>query len=99
MRLEGLRRTWKFDDRIKLVNADIIEHLTKLKENCFDVTVWSESIYYLGARLSQATIYDHLSIIVSKMKAGGLFVTANTLDLPEGIRESADTRRPLIDCY
>jgi len=89
----------QFEDKIELVNADITEYLTKLKENYFDVTIWSESIYYLGARLSQAAIYDHLSKTVSKMKAGGLLVTANTLDLPEGIPESAVTKRPFIDCY
>jgi spermidine synthase len=89
----------QFADRIELINADIAEYLTKLKENHYDVIIWSESIYYLGGRLSQAAIYDLLSKTMSKMKAGGLLVTANTLDLSEGIPESAVTKRPLIDCY
>ncbi len=89
----------QFDDRIELINADIAEYLAQLKENHYDVIIWSESIYYLGARLSQVAIYDLLSKTLSSMKAGGLLITANTLDLPESIPESVMTKRPLIDCY
>ncbi|MGD0952555.1 MAG: SAM-dependent methyltransferase [Methanotrichaceae archaeon] len=86
-------------NRIELINADITEYQTRLTENYYDVIVWSESIYYLGARLPQTALYDLMGAIIGKLKARGLFITANTLDLPEGIPESAVTKRPLIDCY
>jgi ubiquinone/menaquinone biosynthesis C-methylase UbiE len=89
----------RFEDRIELMNADIVDCLPELKNKYYDVIVWSESIYYLGARLSQAAIYDLLATAIAKLKAGGLFVTSNTSDLPEGIPESTVTKRPLIDCY
>ena len=89
----------QFDDRIELINADITEYQTRLTENYYDVIVWSESIYYLGARLSQTALYDLMGATIGKLKARGLLITANTLDLPESIPESAVTKRPLIDCY
>jgi SAM-dependent methyltransferase len=89
----------QFDDRIELINADIAEYKTILTKNYYDVIVWSESIYYLGARLSQTDLYDLIGETSDKLKARGLLVTANTLDLPESIPESALTKRPLIDCY
>ena len=89
----------QFDDRIELINADITEYQTRLTENYYDVIVWSESIYYLGARLSQTALYNLMDEIMGKLKAGGLLITANTLNLPESIPESAVTKRPLIDCY
>jgi len=85
----------QFNDRIELVNADIAEYQAKLNENCYDVIVWSESIYYLGARLSQTDLCDLPEKIMGKLKDGGLLITANTLDLPEGIPESVVTKRPL----
>jgi cyclopropane fatty-acyl-phospholipid synthase-like methyltransferase len=89
----------EFADRIELINADIAEYQTRLTEHHYDVIVWSESIYYLGARFSLTALYDLLYEIVLKLKAGGLLIAANTLELPEGIPESAFTKRPLIDCY
>jgi SAM-dependent methyltransferase len=89
----------QFDDRIELINADITEYQTRLTENYYDVIVWSESIYYLGARLPHTALYDLMGAIIGKLKARGLFITANTLDLPEGIPESAVTKRSLVDCY
>jgi trans-aconitate methyltransferase len=89
----------QYADRITLVNADILEYQAQLEENYYDVIVWSESIYYLGGRLSLTTMYCILGRVLSKLKAGGLLIMANTVDLPEAIPESAVTKRPLIDCY
>jgi SAM-dependent methyltransferase len=89
----------QFMDRIKLINADIVEYQAKIAENHYDVIIWSESIYYSGARLSLIDSYDLMDKMIGKLKAGGILVIANTLDLPEGIPESAIVKRPLIDCY
>lgn len=89
----------QFENRIELINADITECLAGLNDRYYDIVVWSESIYYLGARLSETAIFDLLATTVSKLKTGGLLVTANTLNLPEGIPESVVTKRPIIDCY
>jgi trans-aconitate methyltransferase len=89
----------QFEDRIELVNADIAEYKTKLKENCYDVSVWSESIYYLGARLPLTEICDLVEKVGNSLKLGGLLVMANTVNLPASIPESAVTKRPLLDSY
>ncbi len=88
-----------YKDRVKLTNADIVEHETWIEEGSFDVCVWSESVYYVGARASLNETYRLLEKVVGKLHPGGILVMANTVDLPEDIPESVITRRPIIDCY
>ncbi len=92
-------RLAQYRDRVDVVNADIIEYESMIDENSFDVCIWSESVYYIGARESLNETYHLLEKIVVKLKPGGILVMANTIDLPEDIPESGITRRPLIDCY
>ncbi len=93
---ENLRR---YGDRIKLVNADIITHEPLLEDSAYDVCIWSESVYYIGAQVSLNRTYRLLKRIIGKLLPGGILIMANTVDLPENIPESAITERPLIDCY
>lgn len=88
-----------FADRIALVNADIVECQTLLKEKYYDVIVWSESIYYLGGRLQLTATYNLLGKILNKLNDTGLLVMANSVNLPEELPESTVTRRPFIECY
>lgn len=88
-----------FAERVELVNADLLDYESILEDSSFDVCVWSESIYYLGARLSLMRLFDLSKRVICKLRSGGLLIMANTVDLPEDIPESAVTRRPLIDCY
>ena len=89
----------RFADRIELINADIAEYEPRIEDSCYDICVWSESIYYLGARLPLTTTYDLLVSVMDKLKDRGLLVMANTVGLPEGIPEHILTKRPIIDCY
>lgn len=88
-----------FADRIELINADIAEYEPSIKDSCFDVCIWSESIYYLGARLPLTATYDLLGRVMGKLEDRGLLVMANTVGLPEGIPEHDVTKQPIIDCY
>lgn len=88
-----------YPGRVELINADIIEHEALIKEGSFDVCIWSESVYYVGARSSLNETYRLLERVVGKLVPGGMLVMANTVDLPEKIPEFSITRRPLIDCY
>ncbi len=88
-----------YKDRVKLTNADIIEHEPQIEEDSFDICIWSESVYYVGARTSLNETYRLLEKIVGKLHPGGILVMANTVDLPEDIPESVITRRSIIDCY
>ncbi len=92
-------RLSQYRDRVEMVNADIIEYEPRIEENSFDVCVWSESVYYVGAKISLNETYHLLGKIAGKLKPGGILVMANTIDLPEDIPESTITMRPLIDCY
>ncbi|MGA9097469.1 MAG: class I SAM-dependent methyltransferase [Methanotrichaceae archaeon] len=93
---ENLRR---YGDRIKLVNADIIKYEPMLEDCAYDICIWSESIYYIGAQVSLNKTYKLLKKIIGKLLPGGILIMANTVDLPEDIPESAITERPIIDCY
>ncbi len=92
-------RLGHYKDRVKLTNADIIEHEPQIEGDSFDVCIWSESVYYVGARTSLNETYHLLEKIVGKLHPGGILVMANTVDLHEDIPESVITRRPIIDCY
>lgn len=89
----------RYRDRIELANADIVEFESRIDDGSFDVCIWSESVYYVGARASLNETYRLLEKIVGKIKPEGILVMANTVDLPEDIPESVITRRPIIDCY
>ena len=88
-----------YENRVELVNADVIEYESRLEENAFDACIWSETVYYIGARLSLNDTYEFLNRMVRKLRVGGLMVMANTVDLSEDIPEWIVTRRPVIDCY
>ncbi len=93
---ENLR---SYGDRIKLVNADIIKHEPLLEDSAYDVCIWSESVYYIGAQVSLSKTYNLLKRIIGKLLPGGILIMANTVDLPGNIPESVITERPIIDCY
>jgi len=86
-------------DRVELINEDVAKYEPMLRDGSYDVCLWSESIYYLGAKLTVTETFDLLARMVGKLKDGGLLVSANVVDLPEEVPESRLTRRPLIDCY
>lgn len=89
----------RYDDRIKLVNADIAKFEPILEENSYDVCFWSESVYYIGAQISLVNTYRLMKRIIGKLLPGGILVMANAVDLPEDVPESAITERAIIDCY
>jgi hypothetical protein len=70
-----------------------------IDDGSFDVCVWSESVYYVGARALLNDTYHLIEKIVGKLVPGGILVMANTVDLPKDIPESVITRRAIIDCY
>jgi trans-aconitate methyltransferase len=88
-----------YKDQVELANADIIEYESMIDDGSFDVCVWSESVYYVGARASLNDTYHLLEKIVGKLVPSGILVMANTVDLPKDIPESVITRRAIIDCY
>ena len=88
-----------FADRIELINADVVDFESRLENFSYNVCIWSESIYYLGARLNVIGLYDLMGKIIGKLQPGGLLVMANSVELPADIPESAVTKRPIIDSY
>jgi len=88
-----------YGHRIVLINADIIDYHSRLPRSGFDVCLWSESVYYVGSRLSLTGTYEMMEAVMSKLNGGGIMVMANVVDLPSDVPEWPLTRRPLIDCY
>lgn len=89
----------RYGDRIELVNADIIKYEPALEDDAYDICIWSESVYYIGARMSLNETYSLLRRIIGKLRQGGILIMANTVDLPGDIPESVITERPVINCY
>jgi trans-aconitate methyltransferase len=87
-----------WDDRVTLMVGDIAVCVEDLEEG-YDVCIWSEAIYYLGAQASLNKTYQVIGQVVNKIRPGGLLVSANTIDLPQDIPEAEITARPLINCY
>jgi predicted O-methyltransferase YrrM len=88
-----------FSERVELVNDDLLDYESSIEGSSVDVCIWSESVYYLGARLSLHGIFDLLQRVIGKLRPGGLLIMANAVNLPGEVPESAITSRPLIDCY
>jgi spermidine synthase len=88
-----------FLERVKIVNADILDCAPRIRDASIDVCLWSESVYYLGARLPLARTYALLQEVAAKLLEGGLLVMANAVELPEDVAEASVTQRPLMDCY
>ena len=87
------------EDRVDLINSDIVECEPKLENGFYDVCMCSELVYYLGARLSLNRTYELFGRIVEKLKPHSLLVMANTVGIPEDVPESILTIKPLIDIY
>lgn len=86
---------------IKLIEADVIECFRqgRLPKNEFDVTIQSESIYYIGTRMSVPEACDYLSGLMDTLKTNGLFLTANIIDQPFPYPEAPLTRKPVMEAY
>ena len=80
-------------------NADVVDFEFRLEDLSYDVCIWSESIYYLGATLSVTELYDLMGKIIGKLQPAGLLVMANSIELPADIPESEVTKRSIIDSY
>jgi|GEM_PF-808938 ubiquinone/menaquinone biosynthesis C-methylase UbiE len=85
-------------DSVTFLNADIIDYLSRFDNEYFDIIIWSESIYYIGDRLSFNDTYILLQKLVNKISRGGILCMANIVDQPEG-PEAPLTERPIIECY
>lgn len=92
------KRLLSWADRVTLLEGDIAICAKYLKEG-YDVCIWSEAVYYLGAQVSLKRTYQVMGQVVSRIKPGGLLISANTVDLPPDIPEAEITARPLAECY
>ncbi len=87
-----------YKDRVKLINADILEYINKIPKNSFDVVIYSETIYYLGAKLPLTEMYDYLDKLVNTLKPEGMLVMANIINQPNA-PETPLTRGSIMDAY
>jgi trans-aconitate methyltransferase len=58
----------RYNDRIELINADIIKYAPEQDDNAYHVSIWSEAIYYVAAQRSINETYDLLESIIGKLK-------------------------------
>lgn len=84
--------------KVEPIQADIIEFVKNIPDQCYDVIVWSESVYYLGDRLSLRQLFEFLTKVIGKLRQGGLLCMANIIEQPNS-PETLLTKRPLMECY
>lgn len=85
------------DHRATFVAGDAIEYLGRVGDT-YDVIVWSETIYYMGDRMSVRAVYEYVEAVAERLDPGGVLCMANIVDQPEG-EEAPLTRRPVQECY
>lgn len=85
-------------DKVSFITADIINYINNIEDNFFDIIIWSESVYYIGDRLTLRDTFEYFDKIISKLKSGGLLCMANIIDQKDA-PETPLTRRPIIKCY
>lgn len=85
-------------DKINFIQADIINYINFFQNNEFDVIFWSESIYYIGDRLSTRHMFDFLEKVIKKLDKNGLICLANIINQADEV-ESSITKRSIMKQY
>jgi cyclopropane fatty-acyl-phospholipid synthase-like methyltransferase len=85
------------DDSIRFFERDLEGFLTERTET-YDVIVWSETIYYVGANRSLPDLDGVVRTVADRLAADGLLCMANIVD-QEGGYEEPLTRRPMMNAY
>jgi len=85
-------------ENVRFYTADIIEDIDNLENQKFDVIIWSESIYYIGDRLTVPEMYNFVKKVSEKLSEGGILCMANIINHPHG-DEMLITKKPILYCY
>lgn len=85
-------------DRIKFLEADILDYIDNIPNRYFDVIFWSESVYYIGDRLSVRETFEFFEKIISKLEKRGILCMANIIN-QHNAPETPLTKKPIMDCY
>ena len=86
------------NDNVKFLEADIVKYLDYIQEEHFDIIFWSESIYYIGDRLTLYELMGVFSDVAKKLKVHGILCTANIIN-QKNAPETPLTKRHIMECY
>lgn len=84
--------------KVRFIEGDIIDYSNNIEDEFFDIIIWSESVYYIGDRLSIIDVFEYFEKIIAKLKSGGFLCMANIIDQQDA-PETPLTRRPIMKCY
>lgn len=85
-------------NKVEFICKDIIDYIYNDEDGFFDLIIWSESVYYIGDRLSIKDVFECFEKIIAKLKSGGILCMANIID-QKNAPETPLTRRQIIRCY
>ena len=85
------------DDSVRFFERDLEKFLTERTET-YDVIVWSETVYYVGANHSLPDLDRLVRTVADRLASGGLVCMANIIG-QEGDYEESLTRRPIMNAY
>jgi len=86
------------NDKVEFLEEDIVKYLYYIQDEHFDLIFWSESIYYIGDKLTLYELTNLFLNVVKKIKTNGILCTANIID-QKNAPETTLTKRHVIECY
>ncbi len=84
-------------DKVIFVVEDLVNYIKKTKK-CFDVVFWSESIYYVGDKLTLTELSKLFFNLNDLLREGGVLCSANLVD-QKRIEENSLTQKEVMRCY
>jgi len=85
-------------ENISFIHNDILDGINNFEDRFFDVIIWSESIYYIGDRVSAFRLFEFVKTLSQKMSDTGIICLANIINQESGPEERI-TKRPLMEIY
>ncbi|AET64956.1 class I SAM-dependent methyltransferase [Methanothrix harundinacea] len=85
-------------NNVTFLDADILECIANIDDKYFDIIIWSESLYYVGDRLSTRDIFELFEKITNKLNNAGILCMANIINQQNG-PEYFITKEAIMNSY
>jgi trans-aconitate methyltransferase len=92
------RSNLKSYPQVNLIEADIADSLKVIKTRKFDLIIFSETVYYMGATLSVCQLFTFFTKLVERLTKRGILCMANIIEQKHS-EETVLNMRPVMECY
>jgi trans-aconitate methyltransferase len=84
--------------QVNLIEADIADSFKMIKTRKFDLIIFSETVYYMGATLSVCQLFSFFTKLVKLLTKRGILCLANIIEQKHS-EETILNMRPVMECY